>query len=47
MSGKTIMRGFTMVIVQGWRWSLCVDGESDHGRSWHFVRSVVRNKSCG
>jgi hypothetical protein len=44
---KTIMRGFTVVIVQGWWWSLCVDGESDHGRSWHFVRSVVRSKSCG
>jgi hypothetical protein len=34
MSEKTIMRGFTVVIVG----SLCVDGELDHGRSWYFVR---------
>jgi hypothetical protein len=47
MSGKTIMTGLKVVIVQGWWWSLCVDGESDHGRSWHFLRSVVRSKSCG
>lgn len=47
MSGKTIMRGFRMVVVQGWGWSLCVDGESDYGRLWHFVRSVVRSGSYG
>jgi hypothetical protein len=47
VSGKTIIRGFKVVIVQRAAVEFMRRRGIGSPRSWHFVGSVVHSKSCG